>query len=34
MGGEVPDTIQSIAVAKRGYGSLAIVRIVVLRDCA
>jgi Ca2+/Na+ antiporter len=24
MGGEVPDTIQSIAVAKRGYGALAI----------
>ena len=24
MGGEVPDTIQSIAVAKRGYGGLAI----------
>jgi len=24
MGGEVPDTIQSISVAKRGYGSLAV----------
>ena len=23
-GGEVPDTIQSLAVAKKGYGSLAV----------
>ena len=27
MGGEVPDTIQSVAVAKRGYGSLAVANI-------
>lgn len=26
LGGEVPDTIQSISVAKRGYGALAVVR--------